>query len=167
METRSLARWVRRGALAAAASAIVAGAPGFAGAQTPTTGAKAFWVESGGGALGSAAGITLAVAVASMTQCDPEDLACAFGKVGLAGATSIAGTTIGARTAGLRSDTSPSTGGALLGAVVGTAFGATLHHLVTEEMGIRVGRPGTAVILAVSQGLAAGAGSRIAVRLRD
>ena len=156
-------RCLRLGVLAA----LAAGTPGLAPAQTPTTGARAFWVESGGGALGSAAGITLAVAVASTHQCDPEDLSCAFGKVGLAGATSIAGTTIGARTAGLRSDTDPSTGGALLGALVGTAFGATLHHLITEEMGIRVGRPGTAIILAVSQGLAAGAGSRIAVRLRD
>ena len=155
-------RWLGCGAIAAG----IAIAPALAHAQT-TTGAKAYWVESGGGALGSVAGISAAVAFASMRECDPEDLSCAFGKVGLAGATSIAGTTIGTRIAGVRSDTGPSTGGALLGAIVGTAFGATLHHLITEEMGLRVGRPGTAVILAISQGLAAGAGSRIAVRLRD
>lgn len=155
-------RWIGGGAVAAA----LAIAPAVAHPQA-TTGATAFWIESGGGALGSVAGISAAVAVAGMRECDPDDLGCAFGKVGLAGATSIAGTTIGTRVAGLRSDTAPSTGGALLGAVVGTAFGATLHHLVTEQMGMRIGRPGTAIILAISQGLAAGAGSRIAVGLRD
>ncbi len=155
-------RWLGRGAVAASVAIV----PALAHAQT-TTGAKAFWVESGGGALGSVAGISAAVVFASVRDCEPEDLACSFGKVGIAGATSIAGTTIGTRVAGIRSSTSPSTGGAFLGAVIGTAFGATLHHRITEAMGLRVGRPGTAVILAISQGLAAGAGSRLAVRLRD
>jgi hypothetical protein len=132
-----------------------------------TTGARTFAAEAIGGTLGSALGIAIGLAIARQNACPPEDdVVCSLRKLGITGIIGVAGATTGTVVAGRWAGSRPSIVGAAVGAAAGAAVGVGLEHLITEEMGRRIGGLGTVVLFSATQRILAAAGSRLVAGLR-
>ena len=132
--------------------------PSWSGAQR-VEGPRAFAIEAAGGAVGGAIGFSLGAWATK--SCDVEDTRCLL--KGLAGTlvASVAASTAGTEIAGRAADTGPSVLGAFLGSAVGMGAALGLQHLISEEAGIRTGFMGTLILVAVTEGAFAAAGSRL------
>ena len=147
-----------------AIAVITSAAASNAAAQA--TGSRAFTAEAAGGILGSAAGATLGLAVSGMDECNNEDLACMIQALGVAGIGSVIGATAGTVIAGKAVKSRPSVVGAFLGSLAGAAAGVGIVHALTEEVNLRLEKPGTIVVYTVTQGLVTALGSRLGAALR-
>jgi hypothetical protein len=135
-------------------------------APTAVSGTRAFAAEAVGGALGSAVGIGLGLAVARPDDCpSDDDVVCTLRRLGVTGVIGVIGATVGTAVAGRLADTDPSLVGAFLGAAAGAAAGIGLEHLITEEMGQPLGNVGAVLLFSVTQGILAAAGSRLAAHV--
>ena len=126
---------------------------------------SAWAIEAAGGALGSAAGFGLGLALLDDNDCG-DDLGCIFRDVAgvLAGAS--AGATLGSWALGDAADTEPSVGGAALGSLAGAVAGLGVIKLL-DEAAPDLDEGAVAVIgFAVSQGIFTALGSRIGAALR-
>jgi uncharacterized membrane protein YfcA len=138
------------------------------GAQrAPRSGGSAFAVEAVGGVVGSLVGVGAGLLIANaVNACESEDLVCDIRRVTTTGVASIAGATLGTVVAGRTADTQPSTLGAFLGALAGTAAGVGMVHLLTEETKIARNNATLVVAYSVTQGIVAAVGSRIVSGIR-
>lgn len=128
------------------------------------SGGGAFFVETGGGVLGSLAGVGAGLLIFNPDACDNEDIECILQRVTSVGVTSAVGATVGTLISGRLGRTSPSGWGAAIGAIAGVAAGAGAVQLLEEASGTT---RGTAVIAySVSQGLITAIGSRIGAGIR-
>jgi hypothetical protein len=128
-------------------------------AQERRSSLASFLIEAAGASAGSLAGFTITAAV--LNDCGVDDLACDIGHVALATGVATAGAASGAIVIGKWADTEPSTGGAILGALVGAAAGIGAWHFVKEEVNVNTSDTGSRVIFAVTQGLVTALGSRL------
>ena len=124
----------------------------------------AFLIEAAGASAGSLAGFT--ITAAALDDCGVDDLACDIGHVALATGVATAGAAGGAIVIGKWADTNPSTGGAIVGALVGAAAGIGMWHFVKEEVNVGTSDTGSRVVYAVTQGLVTALGSRLFRSLR-
>ena len=128
--------------------------------------ATAFRHEATGGVIGSAIGFGGSLFVASRRNCG-EDLGCSLGRVATALALGTAGAALGTHLAGRLAETNPSLAGSLIGATAGGVAAIAVDHLLTEEANLDLSRVVRAATVAVTQGLFAAAGSRIAASARN
>lgn len=137
----------------------LAGSPQPATPQGPSS--PALLAETGGGILGSLAGLGLGLAISRPDRCDSEDIECALERASLAALTSIAGATVGAVMAGKAVDSEPSAAGAVLGAIAGTVAGVVMIKVIDEAFSGRQEGAGAVVTFSVSQGFLTAVGSRL------
>jgi hypothetical protein len=158
----------RRGLRAAAAALALAltALPPSAAAQG-RSGAAAWGIETGGGALGSAAGFGLGIVIVAQDEdgCG-DDLGCIFSDVALVLATASAGSALGAWGLGGAMDTGPSLLGAAIGSLAGAAAGLGMLKVV-EEIDPMWDEGGPSVLsFTLTQGAVTALGSRIAAAVR-
>ena len=147
-------------------AALVAGlAPEALRAQGARPAGQAFAIEAAGATAGSLITVVATHQIANRTRgaCPVEDLGCLIQRIGLTGATSVAGAAGGGYLAGRLAGTRPSGAGSVLGAVAGVAAGAGALHLAAGNLDIH-SRPGIAVIYAVVQGVSTALVSRAMAR---
>lgn len=106
-------------------------------------------LEALGGSLGSAAGIG---AVLLLSECGPDDMACDFISVGLAGAAGVLGATLGTTLVARQTGAKHSVSGAALGAILGTAVGLGVHYLLNNNSDRNLDDLVVLPIFAISQG---------------
>jgi hypothetical protein len=107
-------------------------------------------LEALGGSLGSAVGIG---AVLLLSECGPDDMACDFISVGVAGAAGVLGATLGTTLVARRTGAKHSVAGAALGAILGTAVGLGVHYLLNNNSDRNLDDLIVLPIFAISQGL--------------
>jgi hypothetical protein len=101
---------------------------------------------------------------AAVSDCDVEDLACILLTVGAGGALSAIGATVGTTLVARQTGSHRSVPGAFLGSVVGTGVGLGVHFLLNRESDRNLGDKVVVPIFALSQGIFAAWGSRLAGR---
>lgn len=137
---------------------------GSAAAQEPKP-SRAFAVEAVGGALGSAAGVGVGLALTGPEQCG-EDLGCALRALGTSGLLSSAAAPLGVRVAGAMGETRPSMGGAVIGSLAGVAAGVGMLKLLEESTRPGIRQVPALVVHSATHGIVTALGSRIGAALR-
>jgi hypothetical protein len=118
-------------------------------------------MEVAGGVIGAGLGFGLVSALQSECSRDGDLVSCTIGPAAGALLASTVLATMGTILVGRAAHTKPSVGGAVAGALVGALAAVGVDHLVREELRVRTNRFGTAVTVAVTQGLFTGIGSRL------
>ena len=111
--------------------------------------------------------MALGLAVARPDECDVEDLACSIRALGVAGVGGVIGSAAGVVLAGRSVNSRPSPIGAFIGSLGGLAGGLGLVHLLTEEVNVRLEKPGVLLVFTLTQGVTAALGSRLGAAIRD
>ena len=141
--------------------ATICAAPSLHAQRVESNRYAAFPVEAAGGIAGSLIGAGAGLLILNKS-CDSEDLVCDLTRAGLAISLATVGSAAGTVIAGRAGNTNPSTGGAIVGSLVGAAAGLGVVHLMTEELNVAHGSTAASILaFSITQGLVTALGSRI------
>jgi hypothetical protein len=135
-------------------------ASGLAAQDRPGTW-RSFSIELAAAATGSALGYGTVAAFVDACSRDGDLVSCTDGPRTAPLATATALSVLTTRVVGQRLHTSPSTGGAIVGSLLGAVAAVGVEHLLREQGSVRMNEAGVTVTVAVTQGLLTAVGSRI------